>query len=220
MTAAPAPSSWERYLHSPARFHAEREIRAFLEGPARGRDAWDLGAGTPPIGSHAGRLRTLDRDRSATPTVIGDLEALPFRAAALDAALLVAVLEHVDRPARVVSELARALAPGAPLYVWVPFLHEVHEYPVDRWRFTPDGVRELLEGAGFETTSVGAGRLTGSGTVLAHLYRFLWPPTGRWLPLRRAGFRVVDALRALDRVAPASAWPIGTTWIGRRRSAR
>ena len=212
-----AASSWERYLHSPARFHAEREIRAFLAGAARGRQVWDLGAGTPPLGPQAGMLRSLDRARSASPEVVADLEAMPFGSGALEAALLVAVLEHVDRPARVVAELARVLAPGAPLYVWVPFLHEVHEYPVDRWRFTPDGIRELLEGAGFETTSVGAGRLAGLSTVLAHLYRFLWPPSGRWLPLRRAGFWLVESLASLDQVAPASDWPIGTTWTGLRR---
>lgn len=214
--ATPAPSSWARYLHSPARFHAEREIRTFLDGPARGRRVWDLGAGTPPLGAHPASLRTVDRERGAAPTVVADLEAMPFAAGVLDAALLVAVLEHVDRPARVVAELARVMAPGAPVYVWVPFLHELHEYPVDRWRFTPDGVRELLEEAGFRTASVGAGRLAGLGTVLAHLYRFVWPPTGRWLPLRRLGFRVVETLGFLDRVAPARDWPIGTTWIGHR----
>ncbi|MBK7972066.1 MAG: class I SAM-dependent methyltransferase [Deltaproteobacteria bacterium] len=215
--AVPAPGSWERYLHSSARFHAEREIRAFLAGPARGRRVWDLGCGTPPLGAHPAALFTLDRQRSAGPTVVADLESMPFASGTIEGALLVAVLEHVDRPARVLAELARVMAPGAPAYVWVPFLHEVHEYPVDRWRFTPDGIRELLEDAGFATRSVAAGRLAGLGTVLAHLYRFLWPPAGRWLPLRRLGFRIVDALRIVDRAAPARDWPIGTTWIGQRR---
>ncbi|MFN7954520.1 MAG: methyltransferase domain-containing protein [bacterium] len=211
------PSLAERYLHSPARFVAEREIAEFLAGPARGRRAWDLGVGVPPLAADPGRaLATLDRDLAARPDVVADLESLPFASGALQAALLVAVLEHVDRPARVLGEIARVLAAGAPLYVWVPFLHEVHLYPVDRWRFTPDGIRELLEDAGFVTEHVGPGKLAGVGAVAAHLYRFLWPPTAPLLGLKRAGFACVERLAWLDRLAPARAWPIGTTWIGRR----
>ncbi len=213
------PSLAERYLHSSARFVAEREIAAFLDGPARGRRAWDLGVGVPPLATGPARtLFTLDRDPRVRPAVAADLEALPFSSGALEAALLVAVLEHVDRPPRVIAEVARALAPGAPLYVWVPFLHEVHLYPVDRWRFTADGIRELLEAAGLVTDYVGAGELAGLGAVAAHLYRFLWPPSAPLLALKRVGFACVEQLAWLDRLAPASAWPIGTTWIGHRAS--
>lgn len=210
------PSLRERYLHSPARYLAEEEIREFLAGTARGLRVWDLGAGLPAASRSAGRVLSVDRDLAARPAVVADLERLPFTSRSLEAALLVAVLEHVDHPAAVVDELARALAPGAPLYVWVPFLHEVHLFPVDRWRFTPDGIRELLEGAGFTTLSCGAGRMSGIGTVLTHLYRFVWPPTPPAFALRLAGFAIVERLRVLDRLAPARAWPIGITWIGRR----
>lgn len=212
---APAPSLRERYLHSPARYAAEQEIRAFLEGPARGRRVWDLGAGAPPL-PRASALPTIDRDRGAHPTLAADLEAIPLADGCLEAALLVAVLEHVVDPSRVVGEVARVLAPGAPLYVWVPLLHEVHLYPVDLWRFTPHGIRDLLERHGFETVSCGAGRLAGTGAVLAHLYRFLWPPMPPLFRLRLLGFALVERLRWLDRWAPARDWPIGTTWIGRR----
>ncbi len=213
---ASGPTLRDRYLHSPARYLAEQEIRAFLAGPARGLRVWDLGSGLSPTARSGGEVLSLDRDPDARPAIVADLERLPFAPRALEAALLVAVLEHVDRPAAVIAELARALAPGAPLYVWVPFLHEVHLFPVDRWRFTPDGIRELLEDAGFTMHSCGPGRLSGIGTVLAHLYRFVWPPTGPAFPLRLAGFAIVERLRVLDRLAPALAWPIGTSWIGRR----
>lgn len=215
MRAAPGPR--QRYLHSAARFVAEEQIRAFLDGPARGRAVWDLGAGAPPLG-RAAAIRTLDRDARAAPTVQADLEAMPFGTGSLEAALSVAVLEHVRSPSRVVEELARVLAPGAPLFVWVPFLHEVHLYPIDLRRFTPYGVRGLLEEHGFVTHECGPGRMAGLATVLAHLYRFLWPPTPPLLPLRLAGHAVIERLRFLDRWAPAPDWPIGTTWLGERRA--
>jgi ubiquinone/menaquinone biosynthesis C-methylase UbiE len=46
-----------------------------------------------------------------------DATDLPFDARAFDAAFLCWVLEHVPSPARVLAEVRRVLAPGAPVYV-------------------------------------------------------------------------------------------------------
>ncbi len=206
----------ERYDHCAVRFVVERQLVGFLEGVARQRAVWDLGCGAPPV-DRAAALRTLDRDRSTGPSVCADLDRLPFADASLQGAVSIAVLEHVRRPERVVAELGRALAPGAPLFVWVPFLHEVHLYPVDLWRFTDQGLRELMEGAGLETVSCTQRGLTGWSAVAAHVYRFLVPPTPPRYPLKLAGFALVGALRWLDRWLPLSEVPIGTTWIGHRK---
>ncbi len=46
-----------------------------------------------------------------------DASDLPFDARAFDAAFLCWVLEHVPSPARVLAEVRRVLAPGAPVYI-------------------------------------------------------------------------------------------------------
>ena len=46
-----------------------------------------------------------------------DATDLPFEPRSFDAAYLCWVLEHVPKPARVLSEVRRVLAPGAPVYV-------------------------------------------------------------------------------------------------------
>ena len=46
-----------------------------------------------------------------------DASRLPFGARDFDAAFLCWVLEHVPSPARVLSEVRRVLAPGAPVYI-------------------------------------------------------------------------------------------------------
>ncbi|MFZ5655720.1 MAG: methyltransferase domain-containing protein [Pseudomonadota bacterium] len=46
-----------------------------------------------------------------------DATDLPFEARSFDSAFLCWVLEHVPSPARVLSEVRRALAPGSPVYI-------------------------------------------------------------------------------------------------------
>ncbi|UYB51575.1 methyltransferase domain-containing protein [Xanthomonas sp. AM6] len=66
-----------------------------------------------------------------------DAGDLPFEPRSFDAAFLCWVLEHVPSPARVLSEVRRVLAPGAPVYVTevmnASFL--LHPYSPNVWRY-------------------------------------------------------------------------------------
>ena len=68
------------------------------------------------------------------------------------------VLEHVADPAAAAENLRRLCAPGGKVIVSTPFLIKVHEEPEhgmpDFWRFTPAGLRLLLERAGLEIEEV------------------------------------------------------------------
>lgn len=203
----------ERYVHSEARFVVEAQLARFLDGPARGLDVWDFGGGAPPL-RRSRPLWSLDLEPGARPSVRADLERPPLRPGSVAAGVSIAVLEHVRRPRLVVARMAEALAPGAPLFVWVPFLHETHGYPVDLWRFTDTGIRELLEDAGLETRECHAKGLTGGTAVLRHLYRFVLPPRAPGFGLRLAGYAALEALAPLDRWVPMPELPIGITWVG------
>lgn len=87
---------------------------------------------------------------------LADLERVPFGAGAFDFVLCTETLEHVARPGRVLSELARVLKPGGTLALSVPFLHPVHQAPHDYYRYTPYGLRHLLGEAGFDRVDVGS----------------------------------------------------------------
>jgi hypothetical protein len=54
------------------------------------------------------------------------------------------VLEHCRQPFLMAANIQRLLAPGAALYVSVPFSWELHSFPSDYWRFTPEAVRLLF----------------------------------------------------------------------------
>jgi SAM-dependent methyltransferase len=68
------------------------------------------------------------------------------------------VLEHVPDPWAAAANLRELTAPGGHVIVSTPFLIRIHELPAydmrDYWRFTPRGLRTLLEGAGLEVSEV------------------------------------------------------------------
>ncbi|MDQ6909536.1 MAG: class I SAM-dependent methyltransferase [Actinomycetota bacterium] len=90
------------------------------------------------------------------------------------------VLEHVPDPVRAASNLRELCRPGGKLVVSTPFLVKVHGSPGDYWRFTPDGLRVLLEGAGLQVEWVHS--WGNRACVRRNLGR--WLPHRRWHPLR------------------------------------
>ena len=101
------------------------------------------------------------------------------------------VLEHVVDPVAAARTLRSLCRPGATCIVTVPFLYRIHNSPSDYWRFTPAGLRVLLERAGFVEVETHA---WGNRVAAA---RHLWNGylgARRWRSLRNeapvAAFRV------------------------------
>ena len=90
-------------------------------------------------------------------------------------------------PRAAAANLRRLLVPGGEAIVSTPFLIKVHELPqygmLDYWRFTPRGLRLLLERAGFEVEAVGA---WGNRQCVVGNMR-TWSAYRRWLPLHNEG---------------------------------
>jgi SAM-dependent methyltransferase len=80
----------------------------------------------------------------------------PVDDASVDLAFATETLEHVDDPARFLSEAFRVLRPGGRLILTVPFSARWHFVPYDYWRFTPAGLDLLLRGAGLTNVEVHA----------------------------------------------------------------
>jgi SAM-dependent methyltransferase len=94
------------------------------------------------------------------------------------------VLEHVIAPGAAASNLRELAKPGGHVVVSTPFLVRVHELPAygmnDYWRFTPRGLRLLLESAGLEVEEVGS--WGNRDCVRGNFDR--WPAYRRWHSLR------------------------------------
>ena len=54
------------------------------------------------------------------------------------------VLEHCDNPFRMAENLTLLLKPGGIIIIGVPFSWQIHGYPNDYWRFTPEGIKKLF----------------------------------------------------------------------------
>ncbi|HSJ18247.1 MAG TPA: class I SAM-dependent methyltransferase [Solirubrobacterales bacterium] len=94
------------------------------------------------------------------------------------------VLEHVVDPCTAAVNLRELCNPGGHVIVSTPFLVRVHELPLfgmgDYWRFTPRGLRALLERAGLEVTKVGS--WGNRQCVVGNFNR--WSARRPWLSLR------------------------------------
>jgi SAM-dependent methyltransferase len=135
-------------------------LRAASELPPGAR-VLDVGAGEAPYAELFQHVdyQTSDWSNSVhagarRADYIGSADDLPVQDAMFDAVLNTQVLEHVSEPARVVAELHRILKPGGRVYVTVPLVGALHEEPYDFYRYTPHGLRHLLQNAGFVNIDV------------------------------------------------------------------
>lgn len=82
------------------------------------------GVGVDPLAVHYASLFPAWQRRARTLAAHG--EALPFADATFDVVLCDNVVDHAENPARIVSELARVLAPGGLLYFTVNVHHPIY----------------------------------------------------------------------------------------------
>ena len=56
-------------------------------------------------------------------------------------------LEHCKNPFRLVKEMARILKTEGIIIIVAPFVIHVHNYPIDCFRFLPEGMKSIMEEA-------------------------------------------------------------------------
>jgi uncharacterized protein YbaR (Trm112 family) len=85
--------------------------------------------------------------------LLADIHRLPFADASVDSIICTNVLEHVADERVCLDEVARVLKPGGHVYISAPFIFPTHPDPLDRRRWTLDGLRHAL--SGFEELDAG-----------------------------------------------------------------
>jgi SAM-dependent methyltransferase len=104
--------------------------------------------------------------------VCASAEQLPFPDEMFELVLSQEVLEHVRDPLRAMCEMKRVLKKGGTLYCQVPFIIGYHPGPTDFWRFTKEGIRELIQKAGFtcDEVKLAVGPGTGFYRILVEFF--------------------------------------------------
>ncbi len=90
------------------------------------------------------KLINLDICPGENIDIVCDAAEMPFSDGSFDLVVCQAVLEHVENPKKVVSEIKRVLKGKGLFYCTVPFLQGFHADPYDYQRFTMVGMRKLL----------------------------------------------------------------------------
>lgn len=130
-----------------------RTVRGFLSMYARGA-LLDVGCGEKPFFSYrpSAIVEWIGLDTPGNPhaELHGFADAIPATDASFDTVICTQVMEHVADPSKALAEIFRVMTPGGHLLITAPQFWPVHEAPYDFYRYTPYGLKHLLENAGFE----------------------------------------------------------------------
>lgn len=161
----------------------------------------------------------------AHPDIIGDAMSLPVKSGCIDTVLATELMEHLPSPDRFLTEVARILRHGGALILSVPFMEPLHEEPRDFYRFTPYGLRWLMEEHGFSVRHAwsrgGWWSVVLGSFVNQALYGWANPADG--LGRRRDGFLTIVVLPLcalaqwsgyqLDRIFHSTRYTLGYTIV-------
>jgi len=98
--------------------------------------------------------------------IVADIADLPFKDNSVDAIVCESVLEHVKNPWAIVREMKRILKPKGIIYLSVPFIAGFHSSPDDYYRWSKQGLRELLKDFKEEEIGVRSGPTSGMLSVV------------------------------------------------------
>ncbi len=132
----------------------------------------------------------------------GTIEDLPVADGSFDVVLCSQVLEHCDDPARAISELHRATAPGGRLLLSTHGVQVYHPSPADYWRWTHAGLEKVVSENG-EWASVRVSPASGTTACVAMLVNMYIDLAARRVHLGALAKPVVAALNTLAEAVDA-----------------
>lgn len=75
---------------------------------------------------------------------------LPLPANSVDLLIIPNLVHHVKDQAFMFQEISRVIKPHGYIYIFEGLVREIHQYPDDFIRYTPEGMKINLENVGFE----------------------------------------------------------------------
>jgi SAM-dependent methyltransferase len=143
--------------------------KRYLMNLPSGASILDVGVGSAPYWNLRPDLKWSGIDVLEGPKVnfvVNKDSSWPIASASLDYILCTQVIEHVENPVSLVSEIKRVLKPGGSVILNAPFLYPFHGMPNDQLRFTTSQLRYLFRD--FEVLECGT--LGGVGSSIATIW--------------------------------------------------
>ena len=182
----------------------------------------DLGSSRNRFPSYYDHFKNIDREKVITvdvvrdnrPHVLADLERnLPFKDNSVHCVIMFNLLEHIYHHLNLCSEVYRVLEKGGICYIFVPFLHRIHEDPYDYFRYSEKALSRLLGEAGFNNVTIeglGFGPFTAGWSFPVRILSRVTVLKMFCVPLSRLSFKLdeIIAQRQKDPEAFTSLYPI------------
>jgi 2-polyprenyl-3-methyl-5-hydroxy-6-metoxy-1,4-benzoquinol methylase len=152
----PTENSFNRLAHE----QLDGVLQAAASEHARGRLV-DIGCGLKPyarmfapfVEEHVGVDHPESPHALTSVDVLATAYDIPLEAETFDTVLMTEVLEHLETPDAALAEAERLLRRGGKIILTTPFIWVLHEEPRDFFRYTPHGLRYLLENASTRPSS-------------------------------------------------------------------
>jgi SAM-dependent methyltransferase len=189
-------SVWAAHPKSVPIRKALNQVLGQLEGGKRGLN---VGAGATDL--HPS-LINVDIVPGPAVHVRASSENLPFLDEVFDLVMSQEVAEHVQEPFQSLREMRRVLRKGGTLYFQVPFIIGYHPGPTDFWRFTREGIVEIVKQAGFECgpVTMAVGPASGFHRIAVEFFATLaaWIWAGLYIPTKAALALFMYPIKWLD----------------------
>lgn len=97
----------------------------------------------------------LNPDATTKPDYYCKAENIPVEDGIIDTVIITEVLEYLEDPEKVLSEIYRILSPQGICLISTPLLIPIHgDHMFDRQRFTPLKLNEMFKKAGFDNIQI------------------------------------------------------------------
>lgn len=139
------------YIYKPDRILMARQIKKY--GHYIKGKVLDVGAGRNKRYTSYfkyDKYITLDINPEANPDILASADKIPLENNAIDSIVCTQLLGDVTDALSVLKEFYRVLKPGGMVLLTESFINEMHDEPIDFWRFTKFGLKHLFLSAGFK----------------------------------------------------------------------
>ena len=161
---------------TPTNYSMYKMMKNYL-GDKKYQRVLDLGAGSLAfkqlVNEYVQEYVALDIQKDSSIDLVGNGANLPIKGSIFDLVICSAVLEHAQRPDRIIKEIYRVLEPSGEAILTVPHIHYIHGEPYDYWRFTKYGIKNLLDISGFNHSKL---EISEVGSFINMMVSCLIPP--------------------------------------------
>lgn len=143
------------YIFQPRRFSLDEQIKKF--SPYIKGKVLDVGAGSYSRYTDFFNFKEyvkMDILPGKNIDVVGRAESIPFGDETFDAIVCTGVLGDIKKPEQAILEFHRVLKRGGAVLLTESFMNELHDEPLDFWRFTEFSLEYLFKEAGFNIVSI------------------------------------------------------------------